>query len=99
MNLLFAFYGAPYPMSKALGVAALTVGVEKSSRDGVYFAMWFILTAICAVGVSFYLRYLVALCKECRFTRIRYLVRLEPKAHEGLMSEVARGETISRRAA
>jgi hypothetical protein len=61
--------------------------------------MWFILTAICAVGVSFYLRYLVALCKECRLTRIRYLLRLEPKAHEGLMSEAVRGETVSRRAA
>jgi hypothetical protein len=61
--------------------------------------MEFILTAICAGGISFYLRYLVALCKECRCTRIRYLVRLEPKAHEGLMSEVVSGETISRRAA
>lgn len=61
--------------------------------------MWFILTAICAVGVSFYLRYLVALCKEFRFTRICYLVCMEPKAHEGLMSEAAHGETVSRRAA
>jgi hypothetical protein len=61
--------------------------------------MWFILTAICAVGVSFYLRFLVALCEECRFTRIFHLVSLEPKAHEGLISEAARGETISRRAA
>jgi uncharacterized protein (UPF0179 family) len=61
--------------------------------------MWFIMTAICTVGVSFYLRFLVALCKECRFTRICYLVRLEPKADEGLMSESVRGERISRRAA
>jgi len=61
--------------------------------------MWFILTTVCAAGVSFYLRYLVALCKECRFTRICYLVRLEPEADEQLMSEAVRGETISRRAA
>jgi len=61
--------------------------------------MSFILTAICAAGVLFYLRFLVALCKECRFTRICYLVRLEPKAHEGLMSDAARVETIFRRAA
>jgi hypothetical protein len=61
--------------------------------------MWFILTAICAVGVSFYLRYLVALCKECHFTRVCCLVRLVPKAHHGLMAEAVRGETISRRAA
>ncbi len=56
--------------------------------------MSFILTAICAAGVSFYLRFLVALCKECRFTRICYLVRLEPKAREGLMSDAPRGGTI-----
>jgi uncharacterized protein (UPF0179 family) len=61
--------------------------------------MSFILTAICAAGVSFYLRFLVALCKECRFARICYLVRLEPEAHEGLMSETVRGKTIFRRAA
>ena len=61
--------------------------------------MWFILTAICAAGVSFYLRCLVALCKECGFTRICYLVPLEAKAQEGLTREAERGETISRRAA
>jgi uncharacterized protein (UPF0179 family) len=61
--------------------------------------VWFILTAICAVGVSFYLRYLVALCKECRFTRICYLVRLEPTVHDESMSEKVGGETMSRRAA
>jgi hypothetical protein len=61
--------------------------------------MWFILTAICAVGVSFYLRFLVALCKEWRFTRICYLTRLEPKAHERLMSEAVQEEKMSRRAA
>jgi len=36
MNLLFVFYGAPYPMGKAVGVAALTVSVENSSRDEVH---------------------------------------------------------------
>ena len=35
MNLLFALYSAPYPMSQAVGVAALIVGAEKSSRDEV----------------------------------------------------------------
>jgi len=61
--------------------------------------MWFILTAICVGGVSFYLQFLVALCKEYRFTRICYLVRLEPKTQEGSMREAMPGETISRRAA
>jgi len=36
MNLLFAFYGAPYPMGKGVGVAALTMGVEASSCDEVH---------------------------------------------------------------
>lgn len=61
--------------------------------------MWFVMTAICALGILFYLRFLVALCKEYRFTRICYLVCLEPKAPEGSMSEAVRGESISRRAA
>jgi hypothetical protein len=61
--------------------------------------MWFVLTAVCAVGVLFYLRFLIALCKECRFTRISYLVRLEPTVREESISETARGEPMSRRAA
>jgi hypothetical protein len=61
--------------------------------------MWFILTSVCGVGVLFYLRFLIALWKECRFTRVCYLVRLEPKAHAGLAGETVSEETMSRRAA
>jgi hypothetical protein len=61
--------------------------------------MWFVLTSICGVGVLFYLRFLIALCKECRFARVYYLVSLEPQAHEGLVGETVSEETMARRAA
>jgi len=39
-----------------------------------------IVTGICAVGVAFYLRFLIALWKESRHAWICYLVRLDPEA-------------------
>ena len=41
-----------------------------------------IFATVCAAGVSFYLRFLVAMAKECRHTRICYLVRIQPDARE-----------------
>lgn len=61
--------------------------------------MRLVLTAVCAVGVLFYLRFLAALWKDCRFTRVGYLVRLQPNAHEELAGEAARKKTLSQRAA
>jgi len=61
--------------------------------------MWFVLTSICGIGVLFYLRFLIALCKECRFTRVCYLVRLEPQTHQGLVGETMSEHIMSRRAA
>src|ERR1039458_4019693 len=34
------------------------------------------ITLVCTAGVSFYVRFLVALCKECSLHRIGYWVRL-----------------------
>ena len=73
-------------------------GQEVESPRGA-FAMWFVLTSVCGVGVLFYLRFLIAVCKECRFTRVCYLVRLEPQSHEESIEEAVRGETMFRRAA
>jgi uncharacterized protein (UPF0179 family) len=39
--------------------------------------MMTMMTALCVVGVAFYVRFLVALCKECRIRRICNLVRLQ----------------------
>jgi hypothetical protein len=61
--------------------------------------MWFVLTSICGIGVLFYLRFLIALCKEWRFTRVCYLVRLEPQTHEGSVGETMSEHMMSRRAA
>ena len=41
-----------------------------------------IFATVCAAGVSFYLRFLVALARECRYARIYYLVRIQPEAGE-----------------
>jgi hypothetical protein len=34
-------------------------------------------TALCAAGIAFYVRFLVALCKECMPRRIGFWVRLQ----------------------
>jgi hypothetical protein len=34
------------------------------------------LTMLCLGGVTFYVRFFLALCKECRFQRISYWMRL-----------------------
>jgi hypothetical protein len=41
-----------------------------------------VMTVLCSVGVAFYLRFLVALCKECKHQRICYLVRMPPESAE-----------------
>jgi uncharacterized protein (UPF0179 family) len=57
------------------------------------------ITALCAVSISFYLRFLIALCKECRRHRICYFVRLEPGSEEYLIPHTQElGTSISRAA-
>jgi hypothetical protein len=41
-----------------------------------------VMTTLCTAGIVFYLRFLVALCKECKRSWIGYLVRLEPEAND-----------------
>ena len=60
--------------------------------------MW-ILLAICAMAVAFYARFLVALYREYRYTRICHLVCIEPTTGEEPAVEARRGKTMSRRAA
>jgi len=40
------------------------------------------ISTLCTLGVTFYLRFLIALCKECRRHRICYLVRLQSDSLE-----------------
>ena len=57
------------------------------------------LSALCIGSVGFYVRFLVALCKECRRSWISYLVRLEPEYEEYAIYEEPKGEHSLPRAA
>ena len=71
--------------------------IQWSSRE-VNSAMWIIL-AICAAAVAFYVRFFVALCKECNQTRTCYLVCIVATGDEDSALQPMREETISKRAA
>jgi len=45
-----------------------------------------IVTTLCTAGVAFYLRFLVALCRECKVFWIGRLARLQSQSHEDLVS-------------
>jgi hypothetical protein len=54
---------------------------------------------LCAMGVGFYGRFLVALCKESRRGWICYVVRLESQANETLIVEQRAPDSSMPRAA
>jgi hypothetical protein len=58
-----------------------------------------VLAIVCATAVAFYVRFLVALCKESRDTRICYLLRLEATSEEESAMDTMREETVCERAA
>jgi hypothetical protein len=58
-----------------------------------------VMTVLCSVGVAFYLRFLVALCKECKHQRICYLVRMPPESAECAIPNTRELETSIPRAA
>ena len=58
-----------------------------------------IVTTVCTVGVAFYLRFLVALCKELRVHWIGYLVRLHVDSNESGVCLSQEAETSLPRAA
>jgi len=41
-----------------------------------------VMTAVCTASIAFYVRFLVALCKECKRSWIAYLVRLEREGND-----------------
>ena len=45
-------------------------------------------TVLCTAGVVFYLRFLVALCKECKPRRVGYWLRLRIGASEDTIAEL-----------
>jgi hypothetical protein len=50
----------------------------------VVMALW---TVLCTAGIAFYVRFLVALCKECKPRRIGYWVRLRLGSGEDALAE------------
>jgi hypothetical protein len=52
------------------------------------------MTALCTVGVGFYVRFLVALYKECRHSRICYLVLLQSNSVEQVIPEARELEEL-----
>jgi len=55
---------------------------------------WVMLATVWAVGVPFYLRFLVALCKEVRRVKVCYLVRLQPTVREVSVMEPRREKAL-----
>lgn len=58
-----------------------------------------LMTLLCCAGVAFYVRFLVALCKEYRLGGIWYLVRLQPGGNQIKMVSMPRAEPSLPRAA
>jgi hypothetical protein len=55
------------------------------------------MTAMCTAGVAFYVRFLVALCKECKPRRIGYWVRLRLGSGKSSITELqGRREPVTR---
>ncbi len=47
-----------------------------------------IMTVVCAASIAFYVRFLVALCKECKPRSVGYWVRLRLGSGEDTMAEL-----------
>ena len=62
------------------------------------FVMW-VWTVLCTAGIAFYVRFLVALCKECKPRVIGYWVRLRLAPSEDALAEPHEGKRSVTRAA
>ena len=58
-----------------------------------------VLAMLCTAGIGFYVRFLVALCKECKPRRVGYWVRLRLDFAEGTIGEPQGREILETRAA
>jgi hypothetical protein len=59
---------------------------------------WFVLATVC-IAVLFYVRFLVAICRECWRAKICYLARIEPAGNEIPVIEAKRVRAETARAA
>ena len=57
-----------------------------------------VMTVLCTAGIAFYVRFLVALCKECKPRRIGYWVRLRLGSGEDTIAELQQRKRPTRAA-
>ncbi len=58
-----------------------------------------VMTVLCTAGIAFYVRFLVALCKECKPRRIGYWVRLRLSSGENAIAKLQQRKKPVTRAA
>jgi hypothetical protein len=58
-----------------------------------------LMTVLCTAGIAFYVRFLVALCKECKPRRIGYWVRLRLGTGEDAIADLQQRKKPVTRAA
>jgi hypothetical protein len=58
-----------------------------------------VITVLCTAGITFYMRFLVALCKECNPSRIGYWVRLRLGSGDHAIAELQHRKKPMTRAA
>jgi hypothetical protein len=57
------------------------------------------MTILCMTGIAFYVRFLIALCKECKPHSVGYWVRLRLGSDEDTIAEVPEQRRVLTRAA
>ena len=57
------------------------------------------MTVLCTAGIAFYVRFLVALCKECKPRRIGFWVRMRLGSDEDAIGELQERKKLFTRAA
>ncbi len=57
------------------------------------------MTVLCTAGIAFYVRFLVALCKECKPRRIGFWVRMRLASDEDVIGELQERKKLFNRAA
>jgi hypothetical protein len=57
------------------------------------------MTVLCTAGIAFYVRFLVALCKECKPRRIGFWVRMRLGSDEDAIGELQERKELFNRAA
>lgn len=97
MNPLFGLYAPSYPMNLGLSDSKARSGRLLVPGDGMVATV--LMTTLCATGIAFYIRFLVALALECKSRWICYLVHLRLGSRDLSITEEQESGECSARAA